>query len=288
MFTKGHCSPRNKNIKHSCLSKDILIKIAKLLNKKYDAKIKIKKTKKDKLFKEITEVMNKNSECKTESCWLNINKIMDGLSSKEKKEIEESFRPEKPDEWKNNPNTWLSTEDINNVMKQYENEFSHFKFFGATPIDFNLKSGNTCMISDLCNININLDKLSDKKCIGMVFNTDPHTEGGQHWFSMYVDKEGINMPNPAIYYFDSANPVQKFEEIPEQILELIYKLEEQFNFNFDIYFNDIKHQKGNTECGVYCLHFLTEMLKGKNFYDYIASNLTDKKIETFRDIFFRK
>ena len=43
------------------------------------------------------------------------------------------------------------------------------------------------------------------------------------------------------------------------------KLEKQSNFKFDIFFNDIKHQNGNTECGIYCLHFLTEMLKGKKF-----------------------
>ena len=57
-------------------------------------------------------------------------------------------------------------------MEQYE-KVSHFKYFGATPIDFALKNGNSCMVSSLCNINLN--NLKDKKCIGMIFNTDPHT-----------------------------------------------------------------------------------------------------------------
>ena len=52
-------------------------------------------------------------------------------------------------------------------------------------------------------MNIDLNNMKNKKCIGMVFNTDPHTGGGQHWFSMFIDQEGINMDKPAIYYFDS-------------------------------------------------------------------------------------
>ena len=36
------------------------------------------------------------------------------------KTIADSFRPMMPKEWKNNPTAWLSTIDINKVMKQYE------------------------------------------------------------------------------------------------------------------------------------------------------------------------
>ena len=195
------------------------------------------------------------------------------------------FRPEQPVKWKEEPNTWLTTIDINKVMEQYEKKYPHFKYYGATPIDFNLKyNDNSCMVSDICDIDIN--NMKNKKCIGMVFNTDPHNMSGQHWFSMYIDLIGMNMDKPAIYYFDSATPVNSIEKIPVQIIKLIEKLQKQSNFMFDIFFNDIKHQYGNTECGVYCLHFLTEMLKGKKFRKYIQSNLTDKKIEKYRKKFF--
>ena len=40
MFNKEHCSPRNEKINSSCLSKKIIIKIAKILNKKYKQKLK--------------------------------------------------------------------------------------------------------------------------------------------------------------------------------------------------------------------------------------------------------
>lgn len=288
MFIKEHCSPRKEKIKESCLSKKILIKIAKILNKNNKTDIPLKKVSKKKLFDEISKHLNNKSNCDTESCWANINSIMNGLTDKERQQIKESFRPEKPEEWKSNPNTWLSTEDINNVMNQYEKEFPYFKYFGATPIDFNLKSGNTCLVSDICNINVKQIKKNNKKCIGMVFNTDPHNKGGQHWFSMYVDLIGKNRPKPAIYYFDSASPVNNFQDIHQRIIELMYKIEEQCDFKLDIFYNNIKHQHGDTECGVYCLHFLTEMLKGKNFKEYINSDLDDKIIEQFRNVYFIK
>ena len=283
MFTKKHCSPRKCKIDYSCLSKNILISIAKILNKNYNAKIKIKKRSKKKLYNDIKEKLSR-SECKTESCWRNINKIMDKLSDKEKKQFNESFRPLKPDNWNNNPNTWLNTTDINNVMRQYEKKYPYFKYYGATPIDFHIKSDDTCLVSNLCNINLN--NLKNKKCIGMVFNTDPHNKSGQHWFSMFIDTVGRNLENPTIYYFDSATAIKDIEELPLQILNLIDKLQKQSNNKFDILYNDIKHQYGSTECGVYCIHFLTEMLKGIAFEDYVSKKLSDKKIEKYRNKFF--
>ena len=283
MFVKKHCSPRKDKINISCLSKSLLIKIAKVLNKKYGAKIKIKKQSKKKLYDAIKNKL-KTKECKSELCWKNIDQISNALNEKEKKEFKNSFRPLRPQTWEKNPNTWLNTTDINNVMEQYEKKYPYFQYYGATPIDFNLKYGDSCMVSDLCKINLN--NLNNKECIGMVFNTDKHDEPGQHWFSMYIDNVGKNMPNPAIYYFDSATSVQKMEELPAQILQLMEKLQEQSNYKFDIYYNDIKHQRGSTECGIYCLYFLTEMLKGISFKKLIQRNLTDRKIEKYRNIFF--
>ena len=48
MFVKEHCSPRKDEIKDSCLKKKTLLSIAKILNKKNNAKIKLKKISKKK------------------------------------------------------------------------------------------------------------------------------------------------------------------------------------------------------------------------------------------------
>ena len=286
MFVKEHCSPRKGEIKSSCLSKKTLRSIAKILNQEINAGIQIKKTSKEKLYHEIKKYLKK-TKCNTEVCWGSLNVIVDHLTEKEKKEFKKSFRPLQPKTWESNPKTWLNTTDINNVMKQYEMKFPHFKYFEATPIDFHLKDeDNSCLVSSLCNININELKKNKKKSLGLVFNTDKHTEPGQHWFSMYIDMVGRNHSNPSIYYFDSADKINDIKELPIQILELIEKIQKQTNYKYDVLYNDIKHQYGDTECGVYCLHFLTEMLKGVQFHKYVENKLNDKDIQKFRETFF--
>ena len=54
----------------------------------------------------------------------------------------------------------------------------------------------------------------------------------------------------------------------------------------DLIYNDKNHQKENTECGIYCLHFLTNMLQGTKFKQYLRKPLRDKDMEKYREIFF--
>ena len=103
---------------------------------------------------------------------------------------------------------------------------------------------------------------------------------------MFIDLIGKNRNKPSIYFFDSAKAIQNPAMIPSQILDLIEKIQSKNNYSFDFLYNDIQHQYGDTECGVYCLHFLIQMLKGNSFHNYINRKLTDKKIEKFRKKFF--
>jgi len=217
-----------------------------------------------------------------------VKQFRNNLSSKDYRELRDSFRPEKPVSWKKNKNKWLTTDNIDSVMKQYETANPSFKYTGAMPIDFNSKDKNgSCQVSDLCKLDI-ADLINQgKQSIGMVFNVDPSNKGGQHWFSMYVDLVGKNQQNkPFIYYFDSI-----MGDISDEIYDLISTIRDQYQ---DIYpkkemgftFNDIQHQHGTTECGIYCLHFLTEMLQGRPFNEYIDTGINDTGMEQFRDIFF--
>ena len=118
---------------------------------------------------------------------------------------------------------------------------------------------------------------------------DPSNKPGQHWFSLYVDLKGINRKNiPTIYYFDSAKKINKgnLERIiPKEIQEFVTILQNQ-DKKLKFLFNDKKHQYKNTECGIYCLHFLTEMLQGKSFRKYVNQKLNDKNMEELRSKFF--
>ena len=187
-----------------------------------------------------------------------------------------------PKEWYKNPNTWLNTTDIDNVMEQYEKKYPRFKYLGTSSIDFNLKEDGKCIIHDaLCKINV-LDLMKDYDSLGLVLNTDKHNESGEHWFSIFIDLIGKNRNIPTIYYFDSAK-----SEPTEEIVEFVNELKGQYGL-LDFLYNDIKHQYGNTECGIYSLHFLTEMLKGRKFKNYLQRKLNDKQIEKYRKKFFIK
>ena len=285
MFVKGHCSPSKDNNKTvSCLNYEILKKIAETLNN-FDYGIRIYKGKKA-LHNEISKKIRNETSCKTEACWKSLRIIKDELSDNDKEVFEDSFRPDMPKEWKDKPNTWLSTIDINKVMEQYEDAYPKFQYLGANPIDFDKKiTENKCVSNELCNIDIKSIKKDGKDFLGMVFNTDPHNQSGEHWFSLYIDLKGINIKNePCIYYFDSLASKPK-----EEVVDFVKKVQEQcLNINKDIQFlyNDIKHQHENTECGVYCLHFLVSMLKGEDFKKYINHERDDKEMEKFREFFF--
>ena len=47
-------------------------------------------------------------------------------------------------------------------------------------------------------------------------------------------------------------------------------------------------QKKDSECGVYCLYFITQRLKGKSFNQLIDKNLSDEKMNKYREHFFNK
>ena len=285
MFVKGHCSPSKDNNKTvSCLNYEILKKIAETLNN-FDYGIKIYKGKKA-LHNEISKKIRNETSCKTEACWKSLRIIKDELSDHDKEVFEDSFRPDMPKEWKDKPNTWLSTIDINKVMEQYEDAYPKFQYLGANPIDFDKKiTENKCVSNELCNIDIKSIKKDGKDFLGMVFNTDPHNQSGEHWFSLYIDLKGVNIKDePYIYYFDSLALKPK-----EEVVDFVKRVQEQcLNINKDIQFlyNDIKHQHKNTECGVYCLLFLVSMLKGEDFKNYINHERNDKEMEKFREFFF--
>ena len=50
--------------------------------------------------------------------------------------------------------------------------------------------------------------------------------------------------------------------------------------------NDIRHQSKNSECGVYCINFIVEMLKGKSFDEYVEDVIKDMQMNEKRDIYF--
>ena len=55
---------------------------------------------------------------------------------------------------------------------------------------------------------------------------------------------------------------------------------------FKLYYNDIRHQYKNSECGVYSMHFITEFLNGKTFKEIIQNRISDDNMNQKRKIFY--
>jgi hypothetical protein len=276
---KINCSPKPKNeLNHfTCYTNKDLIYLRDHWNARHpDSKINSNSPKE--IHNKLTAYLK--DICNNEACWLKQKTIFGHLES----ELSDSFAPESPDEWKKNPNEWLSSTDIMKVMKQYEKAYKCFDFIGPTPINFNTrKLYGECVWEELCNFN--LEKLIKKGItkIGVIFNTDPDYKPGQHWISMFV-----NIKKKTIFFFDSTG-----DPAPKEVKELIKKIIEQGNnlpkpINFKVDSNEgVEHQYGNTECGIYSIFFIVHMLEDKLTEHYLKTHiLKDEYIEKFRHIYF--
>ena len=95
---------------------------------------------------------------------------------------------------------------------------------------------------------------------GFVFNLDPHNKRGSHWVSMFLKLEDTG-GGPFIGFFDSYG-----QPPPKEISQLIHRLKKQikdcYGINLKYKCNTVQHQHGHTECGVYCLYFIYQCLRG--------------------------
>jgi len=282
------CNPVSGKIgaHDSCYTPQILEKIRVEYNKSHHSD-PITETEPTKLWLELRDRL---THCSAEDCWLS--EIKDATT---RKQIDRYiFAPDKPYEWKANPNEWLSNYDILNVLEQYEHNYKHFEFIGPTPIDFDTKVGSNrqCVLDELCKFSLSKHIRNGKTMFGVVFNLDKHDESGSHWVSMF-----INVSKRFLFYFDSAGG-----NMPHEVRTLITRIQKQAKdqgFQFKEYANGRHtHQRGNTECGVYSLFFIITMLTGRTkpngrkmsharvFDLFLNKHIPDKTIATYRNEYF--
>lgn len=268
-----NCSP-GKSHDFTCYSSKSLNKIRDLWNKRHpDAKISSNNS------REIWNTLKNNlsNVCDTEKCWLNQSFMNNKLDSKL---TNYTFAPSAPKTWNKNPNEWLTSLDINNVMRQYEHTYPSFSFIGPSPIDFDKKKMfGQCVWNELCNFDLESLIKKGKTKIGIIFNTDPHYLEGSHWICMFID-----IKNKYIYYFDSnAN------ETPKEIIQLVDKIKNQadklgIKIKYDR--NNMEHQKSDTECGMYVLYVITQLLQNKMTPEMFKKRIPDSDMERLRKVFF--
>jgi hypothetical protein len=281
--TKQNKTLKKAAVKGSCFSVDDLLKIARewnMLNPRNKILLDVEHNKSNTLSSKtlwnlVAEKLSSQS-CRSEYCWIK-KKLSPHLSRK----LLLNFRPEMPSSWHRNNTEWLSTSNIEDVMEQYELEFPNFTFRGAVPIDFDKKlDANSCVSNKVCDMNLRNLKKMNKNKIGIVFNLDEHTKSGSHWIAMFIDLDIMKLG-----FWDSYG----FEP-PAEVITLITRMQSQskkyFKRPLEIVRNKKRHQYKNSECGMYCIYFISQLLEGQKFEQVYNTIITDDFMNQKRKMFF--
>lgn len=290
---KLQCSPmvagRAVN-KDSCYTGKILFQIRDAYERTHPSEPPIRGSP-PAVFKQLKTRLDK--VCDKEDCWLTL------LPKNQREYLDRYiFAPDQPTEWKDNPHEWLSNYDIIHVLKQYEIAYPEFEVLGPSSIDFDTRipkkstpSATQCVEERLCHFELADHIQRGKTKIGISINLDKHDGPGTHWVSLFVD-----VPNHIIFYFDSEGGA-----VPREIQTLVQRVMDQAKvLNLGIRFdhNDLEHQYGNSECGMYSLFFIITMLTGRwggvgkkmsmkqRIRCFKERRISDKTVAEFRDRYF--
>ena len=192
------------------------------------------------------------------------------------------LRPRAPNAWSNKPTTWLMTNDFERVLRQYEQAYPEFAFLGASPIDFEKPFGNSCVWPEMCKFTLRKAAEQGKTKIGLVFNEDYHYQKGSHWICAFLD-----IPKKVFYFIDSVgNPIPK--EVKDFAERLSEESEELYGEKIKLVVSTMPHQRGNNQCGMYCLFFIISLLTETATYEELMSErIPDGAMHELRRFLFR-
>lgn len=166
----------------------------------------------------------------------------------------------------------LSTEIILHAIKPYENDESNdFASFG--PID----------PSNKFDWKLYKKSFPSKTKYGFILNTAGNE--GSHWVSLFFN---LKKNEEFTYFFDSlgGKPTAKVMERIYDIFELLYTYYPNVNQKVEI--TSKRKQFEGTECGVYAVHFIIQMIKGTKLIDFAKSDLSDSNISGYRKIYWKQ
>lgn len=303
-MSTAYCSPEgsaNFNKDHTCFSKDALIRLVEAWNSTHSEPAKkirsYKSMSKRTLVKTLGQRMSDicpADDKGRDACWV------DNLEGKTPSAVTaKSLRPLKPDEWRKNEYTWLTNLDIEAVMKQYDYDVNRkykYKFLGVFPIDFQARTMfGQCLFAEFCNLNIASLWRRGIRYIGMITNLDKHDQSGSHWTSFFACIDP-NAPCFGAYYYDSVAslPPPEIVKFMETLKTQVRSIPGAADKPFIVKYNKIRHQRGNTECGVFSIDYQIRWIDGlmKNQatkFESVAHipKIDDAYIHKFRDIYFR-
>lgn len=149
------------------------------------------------------------------------------------------FLPEGP--WNND--TWLNNINIDELLNKWLDFLGGYNF-GVHMNNFDEKNKKLAVADykQLC---------GKYNFLASVVNTDNYGQSGQHWVAIYIDCK-----LKTIEYFDSAAGTVS-DEIMGWMTKMSKQLKDQNIGTYKtIYNNNVRHQKKNTECGVYSIFYI--------------------------------
>ena len=274
---KLRCNPNiSLNKKYQCYPDYLNYNLKEIWNKKHGGS-KTKKIYSDDTVNIKNKLYDEKSNCDNDICILK-----EILSTKDFNNMLSYYAPIA--NWDKDPQQWLNTTDINNVLKQYDDKYKSFKFLGVCPIDwdYRIKNGDDydCVCKKICDLNIQNEESNGYDKIGAVFNLDEHDKPGSHWVALFID-----IPGKKMSYFDSEGG-----RCPTRIKKIYHNLKKKSSnkdFKFDSNYGII-HQKKNSECGIYCIFFILQMIENNNFNYFKDRNriISDEEMNTLRYVHF--
>jgi len=273
---KERCSPKKNTdvLDYTCYTATALHKLRDIWNARHPDET-IDTNSPRKIWERLRYYMS--DTCDSETCWLRHQCIKNDI---DKSMMGEMFAPVSPKKWKKNPQEWLTTVDIQKVMSQWEKADPSFKFLGPSPIDYDTHQVfGECVWEEICKFDIKKMLKKGKYKIGLIFNLDKHTQPGSHWVALYID-----MKKQKIYFFDSYG-----DDIPEELIKFSNNVKQQgagANMNFDLEVNKKRHQFSNSECGMYSLYFIIQLMHGTPFQVFQVERVPDKKMIKLRKEYF--
>lgn len=201
--------------------------------------------------------------CDQESCWIDL-EFLNLISNKDilDKIRYFTYKPKMP----KNRKSWLSTQNINEVMQQYQEFDKTYKFLGALPSDFYTQ------------IKVDYSQFNRYKKVGIVFNLDTHDKAGSHWVAVLID----NVKKQMEYFDSTGKPPNKYIKGFMDILQKTGIIN-----GYSYLQNKIIHQRKNSECGIYSMYYLIQRLLGKEFDTITSTVIDDDDMNHFRDHVFR-
>ena len=245
MSHNAQCSPSRKHAE-ACLTLSELKTVAAIHNQSGSSK-KIEKVSHapSELRKVIESHLEKGSEA---------DRLYQNL-------VKKALKPPKPKEWKANPRKWLNTFDILEVMKQYEDAHPTFVFLGVFPVDFaerEVCSRTDDGMANMCHFDVQALIKEGKKSAGMVINLDRHNQSGSHWVAWYCCFDEKD-PKYGQCYYDSGG------RTPSPHMEAFMRsVQTQMPKHVRAQFSSDRHQRQNTECGIFSMVFIISCLELKH------------------------